>query len=95
MKKSTIIEHTLSNGKIRRWCVRCGLHVDANGEIDLDHYTARQYLALTAILPERRCDHLTKEKNEELLEKIGAMHDQGHLDYRLRNLLQDIVRRLP
>lgn len=92
-KKNTIITYYESNGRASRWCMRCNMHVNENGEIDQDYYTARQYSKFLAIPFEDRCDHNrpdTKEELEKRVETVFAGSSDGQ-----RALLREIIRRLP
>jgi hypothetical protein len=99
--KSTIVEHIPTSYRgtriapIERWCMQCGVHVDTDGNIDLDFYTARQYLKFMAVPVEQRCKHQidvpAQMTNKELLIEIGNVAIVPDL----RLLLAAIVRRLP
>jgi hypothetical protein len=90
MKVKTIIEHTMASGHFYRMCNRCWLHVDSNGDIDQDYYTARQYFAFMAHPIECRCRHEFErpDTREELLKKIDA---SCRLNSELSAILKDIV----
>ena len=98
MKVKTIVEHKLSTGEIMRICVRCNLYLDKNGEIDLDYYTARQYLRLMETPVEERCAHETvkPDSKEELIKKVDEATRSSFLNtYKIAVILKEIIRRLP
>lgn len=88
MKVKTIVEY-----KNQRWCIKCGLHVNKEDEIDLDFYTARQYINFLSVSLTDRCDHSREKQDskEELLKRVGSMP----VCCELRDLVADIIRRLP
>ena len=94
MKVKTIIEHKLSSGKTLRSCIRCLAYVDENLSLDLDYYTARQYLKFMEVPPEKRCTHETMkpDSKEELIKKVDECWPHSS---QLATLLKEIIRRLP
>ncbi len=95
MKAKTIVNHVTADGKDLRWCMMCGVHLDKEGNIDLDFYTARQYIKLTAVPIEQRCKHEADRPDgkEELLKKVDNVF--ASLYPGQRELIKDIIRRLP
>lgn len=93
--RPTVVEHTDMHGKKRRWCTMCWLHVNLQNEIDLDYYTARQYVNYLAVPIQERCKHQIDipepKTNKELLIEIGDVD----MTPAMRMLLAGIVRRLP
>lgn len=96
MKVKTIVEHKTADGHILRWCMRCGVHLDKEGGIDLDFYTARQYIKLMAVPLAERCDHSCErpDSKEHLLNEVKQAFLNGALNEEQRELLEKIVRRL-
>jgi hypothetical protein len=94
MRVPSVVVHTTSAGKQERWCMRCGLHVDEKYQIDLDYYTARQYLKIMEGL-KSACDHHHErpDSKEELAKKVDDRFT-ALLDGQ-RELLKEIIRRLP
>ena len=96
MKVKTIIEHKLPSGKTLLSCIRCLAYLDENLSLDLDYYTARQYLKFMEVPPEKRCTHETLEpgSKEELIKKLDEINGHGDT-YRIVVILKEIIRRLP
>ena len=93
MKVASVVTHTPTNGKLTRWCIRCGLHLNEKLEIDLDYYTARQYLAIVNKLKfANACDHMSERPmpKEELIKQVDISFHSGQA-----NLIKEIIRRLP
>jgi len=92
MKVKTIVSVANLDRKSLRWCMRCGVHLDKEDNIDLDFYTARQYVKLTAVPLSKRCYHSCErpDTKEELIKKIGGLP----LTSEIRDVLAGIVRRL-
>lgn len=80
MPKTYVAQHEAKDGKILRWCVRCGLHVTQNNEFDLDYYNARFYHGYLQVPVEKRCTHIAPpgpKTNEEILEMIDNCSHGG------------------
>lgn len=94
MKVKTIVDHVTAEGKELRWCIRCGVHLDKYDKIDLDFYTARQYLKF--MKAGISCEHVTErpDSKEHLLNEVEQAFLNGALNEEQRELLEKIVRRL-
>jgi hypothetical protein len=103
MTIKTVIEHTMTDRTVLRWCMQCGLHVGKDGKIDLDFYTARQYLRIMDRPTHLLCEHerQVEDSKEELLKKVEAINTVGSMKElfdvfdNMKELLKEVIRRLP